>query len=52
LSTARQEKGHSEELAALLAAIKTGGPWPIPLWQQLQATEVALAVEPFLNGAT
>ncbi len=42
------EKGHRQELAAFAAAIRAGGPWPIPLWQQVQATEIALAVEGFL----
>ena len=40
-----QDKGQKEELRAFAAAVREGGPWPIPLWQQLQATEIALAVE-------
>ena len=51
LTTRTQEKGQREELQALAAAIRAGGPWPIPLWEQVQATEIALAVEPFLGGA-
>jgi predicted dehydrogenase len=51
LSTRTQEKGQREELEALAAAIRSGGPSPIPLWEQVQATEIALAVEPFLGGA-
>ncbi|WP_310448984.1 bi-domain-containing oxidoreductase [Sulfuritalea sp.] len=43
--TARMEKGHREEIAAFASAIRNGGDWPIPLWQQLQATQVALDVE-------
>ena len=31
-------------------AIRDGGEWPIPLWQQVQATEIALAVEDQLTG--
>jgi predicted dehydrogenase/threonine dehydrogenase-like Zn-dependent dehydrogenase len=41
----RQEKGQAEELRAFGRAVLQGGPWPIPLWQQLQATEIALRVE-------
>jgi predicted dehydrogenase/threonine dehydrogenase-like Zn-dependent dehydrogenase len=52
LSTQRQEKGHREELEALSRAIRDGGPWPIPLWQQIQAMRIAFAVEPFLVGAS
>lgn len=43
--TKRMEKGHREELLAFARAIQQGGEWPIPLWQQLQATQVALDVE-------
>ncbi|MFN5516613.1 MAG: bi-domain-containing oxidoreductase [Cyanobacteriota bacterium] len=39
------DKGHKQELLSLEQAIKLGGGWPIPLWQQVQATEIALAVE-------
>jgi hypothetical protein len=31
------------------AAIRTGGEWPIPLWQQVQATDIALRVETYLR---
>jgi predicted dehydrogenase/threonine dehydrogenase-like Zn-dependent dehydrogenase len=40
-----QEKGLREELCAFHAAIRNGTEWPIPLWQQLQSAEIALAVE-------
>jgi predicted dehydrogenase len=49
LTTATSEKGQRAELEALIAAIRGGG-WPIPLWQQVQATEIALAVEDQLTG--
>ncbi|MDW7709339.1 MAG: bi-domain-containing oxidoreductase [Deferrisomatales bacterium] len=39
------DKGHRAELEAFADAILSGGQWPIPLWQQVQATEIALAVE-------
>jgi len=45
LTTKTMQKGHDSELAAFAGAIKTGGVWPIPLWQQVQATEMAFAVE-------
>ena len=50
-ATASVQKGHREMLEALAGAIRGGGPWPNPLWQQLQATEIALAVEPSLRPA-
>lgn len=40
-----QDKGHAQELAALGEALTKGGLWPIPLWQQIQATDIAFAVE-------
>jgi predicted dehydrogenase len=49
LTTATSEKGQRAELEALVAAIREGE-WPIPLWQQVQATEIALAVEAQLTG--
>jgi len=45
LRSAKAEKGHREELEAFARAIREGGAWPIPLWQQVQATEIALRVE-------
>jgi predicted dehydrogenase len=51
VSTSIIEKGQREELKALAQALREGGEWPIPLWQQAQATEIALAVEPLLGGA-
>jgi predicted dehydrogenase/threonine dehydrogenase-like Zn-dependent dehydrogenase len=44
------DKGQRDELAAFARAILSGGEWPIPLWQQIQATEMALDVEAFLTG--
>ena len=43
-------KGHKHELVALGNALKSGGDWPIPLWQQLQATAIALEVEERINS--
>lgn len=46
-----QDKGHARELAALGEALASGGAWPIPLWQQVQATEIAFAVERAISDA-
>jgi predicted dehydrogenase len=40
-----QQKGHEEELRALARALRDGGPWPIPLEEQLRAMRIAFAVE-------
>jgi predicted dehydrogenase len=40
-----QQKGHEEELRALGEALRAGGPWPIPLEEQLQAMRIAFTVE-------
>jgi predicted dehydrogenase/threonine dehydrogenase-like Zn-dependent dehydrogenase len=50
LTTPAQAKGQREELEALGVAIAAGGEWPIPLWQQVQAMEVAFAVERVLRA--
>ena len=39
------DKGHRQELRVFAQAIQEGGKWPIPLWQQIQATEIALQVQ-------
>jgi predicted dehydrogenase/threonine dehydrogenase-like Zn-dependent dehydrogenase len=44
-SAKSQNKGLLEELHALSTALKTGGEWPIPLWQQIQATSTSFEVE-------
>jgi len=46
------DKGHHAELKAFGEAIAKGGEWPIPLWEQVQATEIALSVEQQLSGST
>lgn len=38
------EKGQREELVAFANAVQSGGEWPIPLWQQLAASQIALQV--------
>ena len=43
--TEGMEKGHFEEMESFVRAIGEGGDWPIPLWQQVQATRIANTVE-------
>jgi predicted dehydrogenase/threonine dehydrogenase-like Zn-dependent dehydrogenase len=43
------DKGQKEELEALAFTIQHGGEWPIPLWQQVQATKISFAVEDKLS---
>lgn len=42
-------KGQREALERFAAVVQGGEEWPIPLWQQLQATEIALEVERSLS---
>jgi predicted dehydrogenase len=39
------QKGHVEELEAFARAVRGESDWPIPIWQQIQATQIALGVE-------
>ena len=50
LKSRRTDKGHKEELVAFAQAIQNGGSWPIPLWQQLQATRISFEVEQYLQS--
>jgi predicted dehydrogenase/threonine dehydrogenase-like Zn-dependent dehydrogenase len=45
LRTRVPDKGHRDEVEAFVRAVRGGGAWPIPLWQQLQAMEIAFEVE-------
>lgn len=49
LETRSRTKGHREELEAFGNSIKNGGQWPIPFWQQAQATDIAFSVEAEIN---
>ena len=49
VSSRLQQKGHSEELQAFAQCIRQGGDWPIPLWEQIQATDISFQVEKFLR---
>jgi predicted dehydrogenase/threonine dehydrogenase-like Zn-dependent dehydrogenase len=46
------DKGLRAELEAFVDAVRGGGPWPIPLWQQLQASRIANLVEAALRPTT
>ena len=49
LATSAPEKGQRQELEAMVLAIRDGGEWPIALWQQIQAAEIALRVEELIT---
>ena len=49
VETKLTDKGQKEELEAFAHAIRQGGEWPIPFWQQLQATEISFKVEELLR---
>ena len=49
LASSAPEKGQRQELEALVRAIRAGGEWPIALWEQIQATEIALRVEELIT---
>ena len=50
VKTKFSEKGQKEEILSYAKVIKMGGEWPIALWEQIQATEIALQVEKYLGG--
>jgi predicted dehydrogenase/threonine dehydrogenase-like Zn-dependent dehydrogenase len=52
LVTRASEKGQKEELLAFAAAIRGESDWPIPLWQQIQATRIGNRVESILNPSS
>jgi len=49
LKTRAADKGQKEELVAFARAIKGETGWPIPLWQQLQATRISIEVDRLLK---
>lgn len=51
-ATRISEKGQSEELLAFANAVKGKSEWPIPLWQQLQATRISFEVDRLLFPKT
>jgi predicted dehydrogenase/threonine dehydrogenase-like Zn-dependent dehydrogenase len=46
-----QDKGQLDELKAVALALRGETEWPIPLWQQVQATRIAFEVERQLTAA-
>lgn len=52
LKTATPQKGHAEEFELFHKAVTVTGEPPIPFWQQLQASRIALLVEEQLQGNT
>lgn len=44
------EKGQLQELEEFAAAIRGERDWPIPLWQQAQATRIGTSVDDFLRS--
>lgn len=49
IETRTVDKGHLEELKAFAAAVQGTADWPIPLWQQTEATEISFRVEQLLQ---
>jgi len=49
LSSRSPDKGQKRELAAFASAIKGKLPWPIPWWQQVQATRISYEVDRLLS---
>jgi predicted dehydrogenase len=50
IESAMADKGQKQELESFGRSIREGGEWPIPLWQQIQATEIALRLEEIVQG--
>ena len=50
IQTKMMEKGQKQELEMFARSIKQGGEWAIPLWQQIQAMDIAFDVEAELDG--
>ena len=46
----KHDKGHAGELAAFARAVRGETPWPIPLWQQVQAMRIAFKVEELIQS--
>ena len=49
VETKLSDKGQKEELEAFAKAIREGGEWPIPLWQQLQATRISFKIQEMIS---
>jgi len=51
LFTKTQDKGHLNEMREFGESIRTGGGYPIPLWQLIQATKISFEVEKQINSS-
>ncbi len=51
LTTSTSEKGQREELEDVIRVIRDGGDWPVSLWEQSQATEIAFCVQTRIAGS-
>jgi len=49
INSSLPEKGHFQEVESFANAIINKGEWPIPLWQQVQAMQIALDVDKCLK---
>ncbi len=49
--TKSQDKGHLNEMREFGESIKTGGGYPIPLWQLIQATKISFEVEKQISSS-
>jgi predicted dehydrogenase/threonine dehydrogenase-like Zn-dependent dehydrogenase len=49
LRTRRQDKGQRAILERFASAVRAGGDWPIPLWQQAQATRMSFEVDALIG---
>ncbi len=49
---ARRDKGHEQEIAATIEAIKTGGDSPIPFEELIEVSEATLAIEEAAGSGT
>lgn len=50
MRTRSQDKGHSGGLSAFLAAVRSGGDWPIPLEEQFEVSQVTLALDELITA--
>jgi predicted dehydrogenase/threonine dehydrogenase-like Zn-dependent dehydrogenase len=50
VDTRLADKGQKDELKAFARAIRGESEWPIPFWQQLQATRISFEVEDLLRS--
>ena len=49
ISSPFPEKGQKQELIEWAQSIKNNSSWPIPLWQQIQATKISFEVDKLIK---